>query len=89
VGLGAPKQEQWILEHRSKFEARGNIVVMGVGGLFDFWAGAETRAPVWIQNSGLEWLWRLVTFPRKNSKKAMASLNFFKQLLFPQARSQR
>jgi len=81
VGLGTPRQEKWILEHLETFRKRGNILVFGVGGLFDFWGGLEKRAPGIVRRLGLEWFWRLVTFPRKNFAKAMASLRFFWYLL--------
>lgn len=81
VGLGTPKQERWILEHVEAFRKRGNILVFGVGGLFDFWGGLEKRAPGIVRRLGLEWFWRLVTFPRKNFAKATASLKFFWYLL--------
>lgn len=79
--MGSPRQEKWILDHRETLSKRGNLLVFGVGGLFDFWAGYEKRAPELIRNLGLEWLWRLITFPRKNFQKAFSSLKFFLYLL--------
>lgn len=81
VGLGTPRQEKWILDHREILEARGNVLVFGVGGLFDFWGGLERRAPAPFRKLGLEWAWRLMSFPRKNFKKAMSSFKFFWYLL--------
>ncbi len=62
VGLGAPKQELWIHGHR---EALGVPVSIGVGASFDFVAGMVRRAPGWMQQAGLEWLWRLLMVPRR------------------------
>ena len=61
VGLGAPKQERWMAAHRSRIPA----VMIGVGAAFDFLAGTKPQAPRWMQRAGLEWLFRLVTEPRR------------------------
>ncbi len=81
VGLGTPRQEKWILEHLETLKKRGNVLVFWVGGLFDFWGGLERRAPALVRRSGMEWAWRLMSFPRKNLKKAISSLKFFRELL--------
>jgi N-acetylglucosaminyldiphosphoundecaprenol N-acetyl-beta-D-mannosaminyltransferase len=65
VGLGCPKQEVWMAEHRGKV----NAVMLGVGAAFDFHAGVKSQAPRWIQNIGLEWLFRLLTEPRRLWKR--------------------
>ncbi len=56
VGLGSPKQEQWIVSHRAAYRARLSI---GVGISFSFVCGDVVRAPRWMQRSGLEWFHRL------------------------------
>ena len=61
VGLGCPKQEKWMAEHRGKI----NAVMLGVGAAFDFHAGLKSQAPSWMQKTGLEWIYRLVTEPRR------------------------
>ncbi len=61
VGLGCPKQEQWMAEHRNKIPA----VLLGVGAAFDFLAGVKKQAPRWMMAAGLEWLFRLMTEPRR------------------------
>ena len=61
VGLGCPKQEKWMAEHRGKV----NAVMLGVGAAFDFHAGVKPQAPSWMQTIGLEWFYRLVTEPRR------------------------
>jgi N-acetylglucosaminyldiphosphoundecaprenol N-acetyl-beta-D-mannosaminyltransferase len=61
VGLGTPKQEQWMVDKRDKLTA----VMLGVGAAFDFIAGNKSQAPAVMQRLGLEWLFRLVTEPRR------------------------
>ena len=61
VGIGCPKQERWMAEHRGQIPG----VMLGVGAAFDFHAGRVRQAPSWIQKSGLEWLFRLGTEPRR------------------------
>lgn len=62
VGLGAPKQERWMA---AVSQIAPNVVFFGVGAAFDFLAGSKKRAPLWMQKSGLEWLFRLVQEPRR------------------------
>ncbi len=62
VALGAPKQEFWIYEHGLKLSVP---LSMGVGGSFEMVAGVVRRAPVWAQNFGCEWLYRLCREPRR------------------------
>ncbi|WP_125140088.1 WecB/TagA/CpsF family glycosyltransferase [Clostridium transplantifaecale] len=61
VGLGAPKQERWMAQHQ------GRIVgfMIGVGAGFDYFAGNIERAPKWMQDSNLEWVYRLMQDPRR------------------------
>lgn len=61
VGLGCPKQERWMHEHRGRIPA----VMLGVGAAFDFHAGALKRAPRWMRRMGLEWLHRFAQEPRR------------------------
>jgi N-acetylglucosaminyldiphosphoundecaprenol N-acetyl-beta-D-mannosaminyltransferase len=62
VGLGAPKQEYWIFEHGLHLSIPVSI---GVGGTFEMVAGVVPRAPMWMQNLGCEWLFRLSREPRR------------------------
>jgi len=65
IGLGCPKQEIWMAEHRGKV----NAVMLGVGAAFDFHAGVKPQAPAWMQRAGLEWVFRLFTEPRRLWKR--------------------
>jgi N-acetylglucosaminyldiphosphoundecaprenol N-acetyl-beta-D-mannosaminyltransferase len=62
VGLSTPKQERWMDAHRTRLVAP---VLIGVGAAFDFHAGIKRQAPRWMQQSGLEWLFRLGQEPRR------------------------
>ena len=61
VGLGCPKQERWMAAHKGRVQA----VMLGVGAAFDFHAGRLPQAPAWMRRAGLEWLFRLLTEPRR------------------------
>jgi exopolysaccharide biosynthesis WecB/TagA/CpsF family protein len=63
VALGNPKQELWIARHRERLPDVS--VAVGVGCVFDLWAGRVRRAPAWMQRAGLEWLHRLLAEPRR------------------------
>ena len=62
VGLGTPKQERFMAEHWRTLDAG---LLIGVGAAFDFHSGRISQAPRWMQRSGLEWLFRLGTEPRR------------------------
>lgn len=61
VGLGCPKQERWMAEHRGRVRA----VMLGVGAAFDMHAGMLRQAPRLLQYAGLEWAFRLAMEPRR------------------------
>ncbi|HLB32082.1 MAG TPA: WecB/TagA/CpsF family glycosyltransferase, partial [Patescibacteria group bacterium] len=65
-GLGCPKQEKWMADFRPRLIAP---VLIGVGAGFDFLSGAVPLAPKFIQNSGFEWMFRMLTNPRKLIKR--------------------
>lgn len=65
IGLGAPKQEIWMSNHKGKL----NGIMLGVGAAFDFHAGTIKRAPLWMQKSGLEWFYRLTQDPKRLFKR--------------------
>lgn len=62
VGLSTPKQESWMAEYRNLLRVP---VMIGVGAAFDFLSGRTSQAPRWMREHGLEWLFRLVTEPRR------------------------
>jgi N-acetylglucosaminyldiphosphoundecaprenol N-acetyl-beta-D-mannosaminyltransferase len=70
VGLSTPRQEQWMAEHVGRL---GAPVLIGVGAAFDFHAGLKQQAPRWMQRSGLEWLFRLSTEPRRLSRRYLVN----------------
>lgn len=74
VGLGAPKQELWMYQHREAFH-KG--LMMGVGAAFDFHAGTLKRAPEWMQRSGLEWFYRLIKEPGRLWKRYFVTNTLF------------
>lgn len=61
VSLGCPKQERWMLRHKGRIQA----VMLGVGAAFDFVSGRVRQAPHWMQNNGMEWLFRLSQDPKR------------------------
>jgi N-acetylglucosaminyldiphosphoundecaprenol N-acetyl-beta-D-mannosaminyltransferase len=65
VGIGCPKQERWMADHRSTVSA----VMLGVGAAFDFHSGRIMQAPPVLQRMGLEWLYRLIREPRRLWKR--------------------
>lgn len=65
VGLGAPKQEFWMANHKDKVSG----IMLGVGAAFDFHAGTIKRAPKWMQRCGLEWFFRLTQDPKRLFKR--------------------
>jgi N-acetylglucosaminyldiphosphoundecaprenol N-acetyl-beta-D-mannosaminyltransferase len=60
VGLGVPRQEYWISHHRHLCP---NAIWVGVGGSFDVWGGVKSRAPLWLRENNLEWVYRLYQEP--------------------------
>jgi N-acetylglucosaminyldiphosphoundecaprenol N-acetyl-beta-D-mannosaminyltransferase len=74
VGLSTPKQERWMASHRDKINAP---VLIGVGAAFDFHAGVKKQAPRWMQRSGLEWLYRLISEPRRLWKRYLINNPWF------------
>jgi N-acetylglucosaminyldiphosphoundecaprenol N-acetyl-beta-D-mannosaminyltransferase len=73
VGLGVPRQELWIQQHRSLCP---EAIWIGVGGSFDIWAGTKDRAPEWLRDNNLEWFYRLYKEPWR-WKRMLALPQFF------------
>jgi N-acetylglucosaminyldiphosphoundecaprenol N-acetyl-beta-D-mannosaminyltransferase len=65
VGIGCPRQENWMAAHKGRIRA----VMLGVGAAFDFHAGRVRQAPRWMQWAGLEWVFRLLMDPRRLWKR--------------------
>jgi N-acetylglucosaminyldiphosphoundecaprenol N-acetyl-beta-D-mannosaminyltransferase len=74
VGLGTPKQDKWMAQHIGEIDA---TALLGVGAAFDFVAGAKRVAPVWMQRSGLEWMFRLGTEPRRLARRYLVGNAIF------------
>ena len=66
VGIGAPKQEMWMWRHEEKI--RGTVM-LGVGAGFNFLAGTLAKAPTWMENAGIEWIYRLIKEPKRLWKR--------------------
>lgn len=77
VALGAPKQELFIDRHRDELKCR---VAIGIGGSLDVWSGASTRAPEFYQKHGLEWLYRLISEPKRIGRIARIPVFLLKVL---------
>ncbi len=74
VAFGCPKQEKWINMH---FRSLGVPVSVGVGGTIDFIAGKLARAPLWMQKTGTEWIFRLAQEPKRLFHRYATDLTFF------------
>lgn len=73
TGLGCPKEDRWMFEHRGRVQA----VTLGIGAGIDFWAGTVRRAPPWMRENGLEWLFRLSCEPRRLWKRYLVHNSLF------------
>jgi N-acetylglucosaminyldiphosphoundecaprenol N-acetyl-beta-D-mannosaminyltransferase len=78
VGLGAPKQEQWLTSHPDLA-----LLSMGVGGSFDVLSAHIQRAPLWMRRSGLEWLYRLLREPSRLKRQMVLPVFLLKVLFSP------
>ena len=90
VGLGSPKQEYWMASHVGLINAS---VLIGVGAAFDFLAGTKRQAPIWMQRNGLEWVFRLLSEPRRLWHRYAVVVPIFiclalRQILVARTRSQ-
>lgn len=86
VGLGAPKQELWVHRFRNEIDAK---VSFCVGATIDFLAGEVKRAPRWMQRCGMEWLYRMLSQPRRLVKRYARDGWIFPQLLWQEWRRPR
>jgi exopolysaccharide biosynthesis WecB/TagA/CpsF family protein len=81
VALGNPAQEEWIARYRDEVAAP---LIIGVGALFDFLAGAVPRAPVWVRNMHMEWAFRLLQEPRRLARRYTIEIMAFLKLVIGQ-----
>lgn len=85
VGLGAPKQEIWVHRNVDRLNAK---VALCVGATIDFLAGEKSRAPVWMQRSGVEWLHRMMSEPKRLVSRYAKDAVIFPQIVFRQMLTQ-
>lgn len=81
VAFGSPKQEKWIARNRHRLNVP---VCIGIGGTLDFMAGTVSRAPMWMQNSGLEWVFRMCVDPHRLIPRYFADAVWMARYLFVQ-----
>jgi len=74
VGLGCPKQEEWVARYAAGLRSR---IVVASGAAFDFIAGIKPQAPGWMQKRGLEWAFRLLAEPRRLWKRYLIRNPYF------------
>ena len=80
IGMTAPKQEKWAYEHWNKLDIHCHVGK--IGAVFDFYAGTVRRAPLWMQNHSLEWLYRLVKEPRRMWRRYLiGNLRFLRNII--------
>ncbi len=79
IGLGAPKQELWITQYAPQISVK---VALCVGATIDFLAGEKVRAPVWMRKVGLEWLHRMLSEPKRLTKRYLVDAIVFPGLTF-------
>ena len=86
VAVGSPKQERWISGYLDRTGAK---LAIGIGASLDFIAGSQTRAPVWVQRVGFEWLWRMLTDPKRLAKRYASNFSYLGGAAFAQWRAYR
>jgi N-acetylglucosaminyldiphosphoundecaprenol N-acetyl-beta-D-mannosaminyltransferase len=78
VGRGCPRQEKWVAAHIGSIQAP----MMAIGAAFDFFAGNMKRAPHWMQDAGLEWLYNLFQNPKRTWRRVLTTNPHFIYLFF-------
>lgn len=79
VGMGMPRQEQWIQENQDKLNVK---MIISCGGLFKFWSGDHKRCPMWVSNAGLEWFYQFLHEPRRLFRRYFPSnFTFFLRII--------
>jgi N-acetylglucosaminyldiphosphoundecaprenol N-acetyl-beta-D-mannosaminyltransferase len=82
IGLGTPKQELWMRMHAPELP---ECVLLGVGAAFDFHSKTKPQAPRWLRQAGFEWLFRLVTEPRRLGRRYLIGIPQFLWLVATRA----
>ena len=72
VGLGCPLQEQWVFDHSEKL----SMPLLAVGAAFDFISGNKPRAPKWMQDAALEWVFRILSEPRRLFWRSLPAVTY-------------
>lgn len=75
IGMTAPKQEKWTYSHRNELSIHCHVGT--IGAVFDFFAGTVERAPIWWQEHGLEWLYRLIKEPKRMWRRYIIGNSLF------------
>ncbi|WP_294955462.1 WecB/TagA/CpsF family glycosyltransferase [Sulfurovum sp.] len=79
IGMNSPRKENFVSAHKDQLKTS---LVMGVGGSFDVIAGKVKRAPLWMQNAGLEWFYRFLQEPGRMWKRYIYTNSYFLFLVF-------
>lgn len=82
-GVGAPKSELWLQRYQQQLQG---MYGFGFGAALDFFAGSAKRAPHWVQRVGMEWLWRLLSNPRRLAKRYLIDSWAFVRIAFTEYR---
>lgn len=82
VGVGAPKQEKWIVKYR--YQLRNIKIFLAIGATIDFEAGHKPRSPKWMSEAGLEWFYRLICEPKRLWKRYLVDDMYFFWLIIQQ-----
>ncbi len=80
IAFGNPKQEIWFDRNRGRLKVPVSI---GIGGTFEFIAGSVSRAPIWMQKSGVEWIYRIFQDPKRLWKRYLVGFFKFGLLIWP------
>ena len=75
IGMTAPKQEKWTYSHWNELYIHCHVGT--IGAVFDFFAGTVERAPIWWQDHGLEWLYRLIKEPKRMWRRYIIGNSLF------------
>lgn len=78
VGLGCPLQEQWVFDHCESLP----MPLLAVGAAFDFISGNKPRAPKWMQDAALEWVFRILSEPRRLVRRSLPAVTYVFFALF-------